>query len=268
MVAFFAVAIAAALNAAHPGRTLGAGNSPQDGTAGRRRHRSRHPAKSISRNIRQLTFGGQNAEAYFSADDHYLTFPASGPVLRSATQRRPSAQRSLRPDLHDARRPPDGKACDAQTDQQRQGPHHVQLFLSRRAIAFCIPRPSPRIRAARRRRTIRRATSGRSTTPTRSTPPNPTAATSAAALERARLQRRIHHHARRQAHRLHLHAQRRYRHLHDGRRRHAREAAHARTGLRWRPVLVLRRQEDRLSRRASANARADRGLQGLLSRRA
>src|SRR5436190_195578 len=30
-------------------------------------------------NIRQLTFGGQNAEAYFSADGHWLTFQASPP---------------------------------------------------------------------------------------------------------------------------------------------------------------------------------------------
>ena len=30
------------------------------------------------RNIRQLTFGGQNAEAYFSSDDKYLIFQHQG----------------------------------------------------------------------------------------------------------------------------------------------------------------------------------------------
>ena len=40
--------------------------------------RSHIPAKSISRNIRQLTFGGESAEAYFSADDKYLTFQHQG----------------------------------------------------------------------------------------------------------------------------------------------------------------------------------------------
>src|SRR5215467_529401 len=30
------------------------------------------------RNVRQLTFGGQNAEAYFSADDKYLIFQHQG----------------------------------------------------------------------------------------------------------------------------------------------------------------------------------------------
>src|ERR1700676_39053 len=30
------------------------------------------------RNVRQLTFGGQNAEAYFSADDRYLIFQHQG----------------------------------------------------------------------------------------------------------------------------------------------------------------------------------------------
>src|ERR1700690_1067005 len=36
-------------------------------------------------NIRQLTFGGQNAEAYFSADDRYLTFQHQGQFYDPAT---------------------------------------------------------------------------------------------------------------------------------------------------------------------------------------
>ena len=36
------------------------------------------PGEKHLRNIRQLTFGGQNAEAYFSADDRYLIFQHQG----------------------------------------------------------------------------------------------------------------------------------------------------------------------------------------------
>src|SRR5262249_22119674 len=36
------------------------------------------PAEKHLRNIRQLTFGGQNAEAYWSADDKYLIFQHQG----------------------------------------------------------------------------------------------------------------------------------------------------------------------------------------------
>jgi TolB protein len=37
-----------------------------------------YPGETHLQNIRQLTFGGQNAEAYFSADDRYLTFQHQG----------------------------------------------------------------------------------------------------------------------------------------------------------------------------------------------
>src|ERR1700730_18035594 len=36
------------------------------------------PSEKHLRNVRQLTFGGQNAEAYFSADDRYLIFQHQG----------------------------------------------------------------------------------------------------------------------------------------------------------------------------------------------
>src|SRR5215467_10594578 len=36
------------------------------------------PGEKHLHNIRQLTFGGQNAEAYFSADDRYLIFQHQG----------------------------------------------------------------------------------------------------------------------------------------------------------------------------------------------
>src|SRR5215468_10675149 len=36
------------------------------------------PGEKHLRNVRQLTFGGQNAEAYFSVDDRYLIFQHQG----------------------------------------------------------------------------------------------------------------------------------------------------------------------------------------------
>src|SRR5215469_16108307 len=36
------------------------------------------PSETHLRNVRQLTFGGQNAEAYFSADDKYIIFQHQG----------------------------------------------------------------------------------------------------------------------------------------------------------------------------------------------
>ena len=36
------------------------------------------PGEKHLANVRQLTFGGTNAEAYFSADDKYLTFQHQG----------------------------------------------------------------------------------------------------------------------------------------------------------------------------------------------
>jgi TolB protein len=49
----------------------------------------RFPASGISGNIRQLTFGGNNAEAYFSSDGQWLTF-----------QRQQAIDRRLRPAVH------------------------------------------------------------------------------------------------------------------------------------------------------------------------
>lgn len=39
----------------------------------------RHPEERHLRNIRQLTFGGENAEGYFSADDRWLIFQSTRP---------------------------------------------------------------------------------------------------------------------------------------------------------------------------------------------
>src|SRR5207237_3112697 len=43
------------------------------------------PGEKHLANIRQLTFGGQSAEAYFSADDKYLTFQHQGQFFDPAT---------------------------------------------------------------------------------------------------------------------------------------------------------------------------------------
>ena len=68
------------------------------------------PEKHL-RNTRQLTFGGQNAEAYFSADGKKLIFQST---------REP---REVRPDLHhEHRRQRSAHGLD------RQGPHHLLVL--------------------------------------------------------------------------------------------------------------------------------------------
>lgn len=67
------------------------GNSPQAQTAPPTATRPATPASLAYpgeihlANIRQLTFGGQNAEAYFSADDRYLTFQHQGQFYDTQT---------------------------------------------------------------------------------------------------------------------------------------------------------------------------------------
>jgi len=48
-------------------------------------HALQFPGEKHLANIRQLTFGGQSAEAYFSADDKYLSFQHQGQFLDPAT---------------------------------------------------------------------------------------------------------------------------------------------------------------------------------------
>jgi TolB protein len=47
----------------------------------------RYPGEKHLANIRQLTFGGQSAEAYFSADDKYLTLQHQGQFFDPATHK-------------------------------------------------------------------------------------------------------------------------------------------------------------------------------------
>jgi TolB protein len=55
-----------------------AGRSQQTGDAEKSGSSLALPSEKHLRNVRQLTFGGQNAEAYFSADDRYLIFQHQG----------------------------------------------------------------------------------------------------------------------------------------------------------------------------------------------
>ena len=50
-------------------------------------HALQFPGEKHLANIRQLTFGGQSAEAYFSADDKYLTFQHQGQFFDPGTHK-------------------------------------------------------------------------------------------------------------------------------------------------------------------------------------
>jgi hypothetical protein len=125
------------------------------------------PQEKHLRNVRQLTFGGQNAEAYFSADDKYLIFQHQGEGV-------PCDQIYTIPvDT------PDGNPATPKLVSTGKG-RTLAATSSLLVIAFCF---RPRMRPARSVRPspiIRAATSGRSMTPTTFTPPSLTAATFAA----------------------------------------------------------------------------------------
>ena len=116
------------------------------------------PAEKHLRNIRQLTHGGENAEAYFSADGTRLIFQstrAGYPCDQIFTINIDGTGRAAR--------------------QQRHGPDDLRLLLSGREVRSCMRRRMKRRRSARRSRATRAATCGRSTTATTSTARMPTA---------------------------------------------------------------------------------------------
>ena len=158
------------------------------------------------RNVRQLTSGGQNAEAYFSIDDKMLSFQHQGNGV-------PCDQIYTMPvDT------PDGKLATPRLISSGKGRTTCSyIFPSGDRILYSSTEATnPRVRPSP---TTHTATSGRSTTATRSTPRSSDGSDIKSADRRARLQRRVHHQPRRKAHRLHFDAQRRPRHLHHGRRR-------------------------------------------------
>ena len=78
------LAVAACLAASSRARARRASAAAADATGGANLV---YPGEKHLANIRQLTFGGQNAEAYFSADDKYLSLSAPGTVLRPKDRR-------------------------------------------------------------------------------------------------------------------------------------------------------------------------------------
>ena len=217
------------------------GDARSRGAAGRvwaRAVRSR----TASRNIRQLTFGGENAEAYFSFD---------GPS-----------------DLSEHR---DGNECDQIYTMNRRHPTCAgsATAAARRAASTtrtasillyasthlggdaCPPKPElrPRLRVA----DLRRATTSSGRIPTASnlvrlttTPGYDAEATIAQG----------------RTHRLHQRARRRHGDLLDERRRHRRAPADAPAGPGRRRVLLARRHADRVSRTARCAGRGARRLPG------
>jgi TolB protein len=61
------------------------GSKQESGQDSAGRKPLRLPSETHLRNVRQITFGGQNAEAYFSADDKFLIFQHQGQFYDPAT---------------------------------------------------------------------------------------------------------------------------------------------------------------------------------------
>ena len=144
------------------GRARAPARPPRPGP-GRPPTRLLHPDETHLRNLRQLTFGGENAEAYWSPDGRELIFQSTPRGRRPATS---SSCSTWRREPRAAS--PTGKGrttCGYFYDGGRA--RALRLDPSRR-------RPS-----ARRGPTSRRATCGRCTRATTSSRPGPTAATSA-----------------------------------------------------------------------------------------
>ena len=84
------------------------------------------PGEKHLANIRQVTFGGQNAEAYFSADDKQLIFQHQGQFYDPQTHAPVGTELSCDQMYRDRA----GFAqCDAEVGQQRRGAHNLRLFL-------------------------------------------------------------------------------------------------------------------------------------------
>ncbi len=188
------------------------------------------PQEKHLRNVRQLTFGGQNAEAYFSGDGQKLIFQSTRDNLQC------DQIFTMNVDGSNVQMVSNGKG---RTTCGYFYPNGKTILYSSTYLTDtqCPPRPDylqgihvggvSGVRyLCRQSRWLR---------------PHAT-------HQHAGLRRRGHDLGRWQEHRLHFHAQRRSRHLHHGRRRQARETTHSRTGIRWRPGLFAGRKADCLSR--------------------
>ncbi len=119
------------------------------------------PGERHLADLRQLTFGGENAEAYWSPDGTELVLQSTRPPFACDQIFRLPVDR------------PDGAAAGSRPGR---GGRPALTSPSRRGSASSSPRPTTPARPARRRRRRARATSGRSTRSTSSTPPGPMAA--------------------------------------------------------------------------------------------
>ena len=203
------------------------------------------PGEKHLANVRQLTFGGENAEAYWSADGKKLIFQSTRPPHR--------CDQIFVVDVDSPGEPP--------PRLDRQGTDDVRLLLpGRRADPLRLDAPrGPRVPAAARHvaglrlgalprlRHLQRER-GRLGPERLTTTPG--------------LRRRGDGLDGRPADRLHLGQGRRPRPLLDERRRRRREAAHADARLRRRRVLQRRRGVDRLPRLAARDAEGGRGVPG------
>jgi hypothetical protein len=122
------------------------------------RQSARLPAEKHLRNLKQLTFGGENAEAYFLRRRQTTHLPINA--------RRPR----LRSDLHDERR-----RLEREDDLQRRRPHDVFLLLPERESAFFTRQHISAISSVRRDPTSRKVTSGPCIRRSTSSPRSPTA---------------------------------------------------------------------------------------------
>ena len=209
------------------------------------------PGEKHLRNVRQLTFGGHECRSLFFGRRQDTDLPCIR--ARACPAIRCTPCRSTRPTASRRRRSWSARARAARP----------AATFSRPATAFCFPRRTPPAPPARRSPIIRTATSGRFTTPTKSTPRSPMAAickplTHAPGYNAestiSRDGKNIVFTSTRNGD-LDIYTMNA-----DGTDV---QPAHARAGLRRRPVLVRRRQENRVPRRASENAGADRRLQGF-----
>ena len=192
------------------------------------------PQEKHLRNVHQLTFGGQNAEAYFSADGKKLIYQSSHGDVKC------DQIFTMNIDGSDQHMVSTGKGRTTCSFFYPDG-KKILYASTHLASPECPPRPDfskGYVWAVYSGYDIFTANpDGSNLKQLTNTPGYDAEATIS---------------TRRQEDYVHFHAQRRPRHLHHGRRRQEREATHARTRLRRRADVFSRRQMDCVSRVSSA----------------
>ena len=180
------------------------------------------PQEKHLRNVHQLTFGGQNAESYFSADSKKLIFQSSHGDVKC------DQIFTMNIDGSDQHMVSTGKGRTTCSFFYPDG-KKILYASTHLASPECPPRPDfskGYVWAVYSGYDIFTA--------------NPDGSNLKQLTNYARLRRRGDDLARRQEDHVHFRAQRRSRHLLDGRRRQERQATHARTGLRRRANVFAR----------------------------